>query len=382
MAKKAMKKDFFPITHSQLSVQTMMKMLALLVLLAFMAGCVSNPPQTPPAQTVPNASGAQENHSSTSNGSLSNETQALQNESTGETAENITQPTQENQSAGLNASAGNETVPGQQVPLTINQSSNITVASFNIQIFGESKRSKPGVMSVLTSIARRFDVMAIEELRDDTETTLPLYLSQINSLPGPVYNATMSPRLGRTVSKENYAFIYDTATVRLLGSYTFVDPPAGSSIDIFQREPFVARFNTTNGFDFVLIVLHNEPDTTPQELAALPLVLDDARKHFPDETDFIMLGDMNADCTYLSTAEESALALHNASFTWVVPDTADTTTKSTDCAYDRMILAGNASSHFTGQWGILRFDQLYGLNQSATEAVSDHYPIWAVFGSG
>jgi len=333
MAKKAIEKDSFPITHKPLSAKTATMILALAVLLACMAGCVSNPP----AQTVPNASGTQENHS-----------------------------------------AGNGTVPGQQVPSTINQS-NITVASFNIQIFGESKRSKPGVMSVLTSIARRFDVMAIEELRDDTETTLPLYVSQINALPGPVYNATMSPRLGRTASKENYAFIYDTATVRLLGSYTFVDPPAGTSMDLFQREPFVARFNTTSGFDFVLIVLHSEPDTTPQELAALPLVLDDARKHFPDETDFIMLGDMNADCTYLSAAEESALALHNASFAWVVPDTADTTTKSTDCAYDRMILAGDASSHFTDQWGILRFDQLYGLNQSATEAVSDHYPVWASF---
>ncbi|MDD5340348.1 MAG: endonuclease/exonuclease/phosphatase family protein [Candidatus ainarchaeum sp.] len=298
-----------------------MKRLALLIMLACIAGCIT--PQTPPAQPSPAAP----------------------------------QP---------NVSAAN-----------------ITIASFNIQVFGESKRSKPEVMSVLAPIARMFDVMAIEELRDDTETTLPIYLAQINSLPGPAYGAVMSPRLGRTASKENYAFIYDTATVSLVpgSNYTFTDPPAGSSTDLFQREPFMARFNSS-GFDFVLIVLHSEPDATPQELASLTAVLDDARAHFPDEADFMMLGDMNADCTYLSAAEASALALRNASFTWVVPDSADTTTKSTDCAYDRIILAGGAASHFTGRWGILRFDQLYGLNQSATEDVSDHYPVWASFRNG
>ncbi len=298
-----------------------MKKLALLVLLACVAGCIFTPPQPPPDGPPPAPS---------------------------------------------------------------LQSSNITIASFNIQVFGESKRSKPEVMAVLAPIARGFDVMAVEELRDDTETTLPSYLAQINSLPGPAYDATMSPRLGRTSSKENYAFIYDTATVSLVSgsNYTFADPPAGTVRDLFQREPFVARFNTTGGFDFVLIVLHTEPDGTPQELADLVLVLDDARQHFPDEADFVMLGDMNADCTYLSQAEESALALRNASFTWVVPDSADTTTKSTDCAYDRIILTQGAAGHFTGRWGILRFDQLYGLNQSATEDVSDHYPVWAEFRSG
>jgi len=269
------------------------------------------------------------------------------------------------------------------------ETTNITVATFNIQVFGESKRSKPEVMAVLVQIARKFDVMAVDELRDDTETTLPIYLAQINSLPGPAYNATSSPRLGRTSSKENYAFIYNTATVRLVpgSNYTFTDPPAGQSTDIFQREPFVARFRAVNGtFDFVLIAIHTEPDRTPQELAGLVTVLEDARRHFPDEADFILLGDMNADCTYLSASEASALALRNSSFTWVVPDSADTTTKSTDCAYDRIILsegmAGGPRGDFTGSWGIVRFDQLYSLNQSATEGVSDHYPVWAAFYAG
>jgi endonuclease/exonuclease/phosphatase family metal-dependent hydrolase len=286
-----------------------------------------------------------------------------------------------------NQSIGNQVIPSNtSVNNTANDTTNnlssIKIASFNIQVFGESKRSKPEVMDVLARVARSFDVVAVQELRDDTETTLPIYIEKINSLSGPRYSSVSSPRLGRTASKENYAFVYDTTLLRLVpgSNRTFIDPPEGTATDLFQREPFMARFETLDhAFDFTLIVIHTEPDTTPQELGNLTLALDDARGRFPDESDFIMLGDMNADCSYLSAAEKVSLALRNQSFTWVVPDDADTTVKSTDCAYDRMILAGDARSRFDGGWGIFRFDQVYGLNQSFTEEVSDHYPIWASF---
>jgi endonuclease/exonuclease/phosphatase family metal-dependent hydrolase len=250
----------------------------------------------------------------------------------------------------------------------------IRIAAFNIQIFGESKRSKPEVMNVLSKTARNFDIMLVEELRDDTETTLPIYLDQINSLPGPKYAAVSSPRLGRTSSKENYAYVYNAEKVQLLSNYTFTDPPAGMATDRFQREPFVARFKS-GSFDFVLIGIHTQPDNTVNEINELPLVLDDAAGKFPGETDFIILGDLNADCTYLKAGD--ALYLKNSSFTWVIPDSADTTTKSTNCTYDRMILRSNES--YSGNWGVFRFDTEYGLNQSFTEEVSDHYPVWADF---
>jgi endonuclease/exonuclease/phosphatase family metal-dependent hydrolase len=218
----------------------------------------------------------------------------------------------------------------------------------------------------------------VQELRDDTETTLPIYVEKINSLPGPEYAAISSPRLGRTSSKENYAFVYNTETVSLVpgSNYTFQDPPAGSGTDLFQREPFIARF-VSGSFDFVLITIHTDPDETPQELDDLPLALADAQARFPDERDFIMLGDMNADCSYLKAGDN--VSLRNASFTWVVPDDTDTTTKSTDCAYDRIVFLEPTEEDYSGEWGVFRFDEKYSLNQSFTESVSDHYPVWAVF---
>jgi endonuclease/exonuclease/phosphatase family metal-dependent hydrolase len=256
----------------------------------------------------------------------------------------------------------------------------IRVANFNIQAFGEEKRSDPAVMDVLTTIARQFDVMAVEELRDASETTLPFYMERINAVAGPAYAAVWSPRLGRTQSKENYAFIYNTETIALVdgAAYTFEDPPPGSTTDLFQREPFIARFVATKGdFDFVLIVIHTEPDETWAELSALPLVLDDARGRFPDENDFIMLGDMNAGCSYLHP--QQPLLLREAPFVWVVPDEADTTVKATNCAYDRIILDAGAGTRFTGTWGVFLFDAEYNLSYEDAVKVSDHYPVWAEF---
>ena len=50
----------------------------------------------------------------------------------------------------------------------------------------------------------------------------------------PEYDISMSERLGRTNSKEQYAFLYRTARVEILSTHQFDD----SAEDIFQREPY------------------------------------------------------------------------------------------------------------------------------------------------
>ncbi len=48
----------------------------------------------------------------------------------------------------------------------------IKIATFNIQIFGKSKRQKEDVMDTLTKIVRHFDIAAVQEFRDKSEKTL------------------------------------------------------------------------------------------------------------------------------------------------------------------------------------------------------------------
>ena len=71
----------------------------------------------------------------------------------------------------------------------------------------------------------------------------------------PTYNMSISQRLGRTSSKEQYAFFYRPARVEILSTHQFDD----SAEDVFQREPYTVFVRSklegllTNN---IMIVMH------------------------------------------------------------------------------------------------------------------------------
>ena len=87
---------------------------------------------------------------------------------------------------------------------------------------------------------------------------------------------------------------------------------------------------------FFLIVIHTQPSDTANEIDGLLDVYDSAVNYFSTSAGMI-LGDLNADCSYLSNTKYNNLRLFvNTSFTWWIDKNADTTSKATtDCAYDR-----------------------------------------------
>jgi deoxyribonuclease-1-like protein len=252
----------------------------------------------------------------------------------------------------------------------------IKVGAFNLQVFGTTKAGNSEVMGVLSKIIRNYDVIAVQEIRDSSQTALPMLRDAVNSMGGPQYEYVVSERLGRTSSKEQYAYLYNTQTIQQIGSpYTYPDIN-----DLFQREPYVSEFKAKNGnFDFVLIAIHTDPDNATQEINDLPMVVEDSRSKYPGEGDFIVMGDLNADCTYFN--ENGQSPLRNSDYYWVINNSIDTTTKSTDCTYDRIIITTPARTDFAGDSGVFRFDSAYNLSYENTIAVSDHYPVYASFWS-
>jgi len=135
-------------------------------------------------------------------------------------------------------------------------------------------------------------VVAIQEVRNKEQNVIPTLLSYVNDADTE-YDYIMSERLGRTGSKEQYAFVYDTKTVDLIpdSSYVTDDPD-----DVFEREPFVAFFRSGN-FDFKVVNNHIKPDDVPAELSQLAAVINDIYDS-SSEKDVLVLGDMNADGSY------------------------------------------------------------------------------------
>ena len=91
----------------------------------------------------------------------------------------------------------------------------------------------------------------------------------------------------------------------------------------------------------------------------------------------MIVGDLNADCRYVSNTKYNSLDLIlNASFTWWIDKSDDTTTSASNCAYDGIITYSSLTPFvINSSVEIVLFDQKYNLSAEFTSDVSDHYPI-------
>jgi len=250
------------------------------------------------------------------------------------------------------------------------------IAAFNIQVFGEAKSQKEDVMAALTKIVREFDIVLIQEIRDASEQTIPNFVEKINQIEGPNYSFISSERLGRTTSKEAYAYIYNTETVQFIQGSAYVYNDVN---DVFEREPYIASFKI-GSFDFVLVGIHTKPDAAYNEIGNLTLVVSSIQAAKPNEKDIIVMGDFNADGTYFD--EDDASNLFKASeYNWIILNDMDTMVK-TDYTYDRIVVLDATFNHEydANSARVFCFDQVYGLNnQTFVGEVSDHYPVFAQY---
>ncbi len=254
----------------------------------------------------------------------------------------------------------------------------IRIAAFNIQVFGKAKRGKEQVMEVLTYIAREFDVILVQEIRDASEETAPLFLELINA-EGAEYAFVRSERLGRSTSKEAYAYFYDTGTVEYVEGSAYV---YNDTWDVFEREPFIASFRS-GGFDFTLVGIHAKPDDASNEVGNLTLVVSSILSSDLGERDIIVMGDFNADGSYLDEDDESN-PFKSSDYLWVISNEMDTMTK-TDWTYDRIVLldATYSSEYINGSAQVFYFDAWLGItDEELVWDVSDHYPVYAEFKTG
>lgn len=248
----------------------------------------------------------------------------------------------------------------------------IRVASFNIQVFGVDKMQNRGVVEVLARIVRQFDIVAIQEIRSNEQDLIARFVRQVNATDRS-YNYVLGPRLGNSSSKEQYAFIYDQASIEIDRSqlYTLTDPD-----NLLHREPLVGWFRCRGpapdqAFTFSLVNIHTDPDVVLDELNVLDDVMLVVRDDGRNEDDVILLGDFNADdqnLGELGTISGIQAAIVNQ----------PTNTRRT-AQYDNIIFHAPATREYTGRAGVFDFWRKYNLTEENALKVSDHMPVWAEF---
>ena len=260
-------------------------------------------------------------------------------------------------------------VPG-TIPAADPARPHLRVASFNIQHFGPSKAEKPHVMRRLAQIVRQFDVVAIQEIRSKDRDVCGELVARANA-DGRRFEYLLGPRIGRTVSKEQYAYIFDTARVRPVPGYLYT---LRDEYEDFHREPFVARFQSTvrnKPFSFTLVNIHTDPDETAWELNRLDDVIRAIQADGSGEDDVILLGDLNADDK--SMGELGQMRHVRPALTGVA-----TTTRGT-AMYDNILYDRTRTTEYTGLSGVYDFPAEFGLTQQEALEISDHLPVWADF---
>ena len=248
----------------------------------------------------------------------------------------------------------------------------VLISSFNIQVFGESKMAKPQVVEILARVVRKFDIVAIQEVRAKSDDIIPRFVQAVNA-DGSRYHYLIGPREGRTSSKEQYTFIYDTTRIEADPSSAGVFPDPS---DRLHRPPMCVRFRTRItpahlAFTFWLVDTHTDPDEVPQELAALADVFQAMQTARPDEDDVILLGDLNAGPPEFKSFQKIP------GIGWAVSGTTTNTRRTK--TYDNLVFAKPATSEFLGAWGVLDLQTTFGIPLDNALEVSDHNPVWAAF---
>jgi len=240
----------------------------------------------------------------------------------------------------------------------------LRLATFNIQVLGPAK-------SVLADIIRRYDLVAVQEIRDISGQAPLRLLAAINQHPeGPGYALALSERTGREPddrhSQEQYAYYYRVDRLRPVDDGTLYDD---SRHDHFQREPYLSRFECVGSdASFVVINVHTRPRSALEEIAAMEHVFAWAKSFYGEDETFIAVGDFNAGCGYASEEDLDALPIHGEQYDWVVPHSADTNLADSQCPYDRIVLAAPQGNAIVDDWGVDRAFE--------DDAISDHWPVW------
>jgi endonuclease/exonuclease/phosphatase family metal-dependent hydrolase len=247
----------------------------------------------------------------------------------------------------------------------------IHIASFNIQIFGNAKAENRPVINTLAEVIRRFDIVAIQEIRSQDEYLMSNFVKLINS-NGRQYDFVIGPRVGNSKEKEQFAFVFDTERIMVDRNsvYTVGDPD-----NLLSREPLVATFSTRappdEAFTFILIDVHTVPDQAAAEIEALAEVYRVVRRAGRGEDDVIMLGDFNADDRNLGRLGQipGIAPLIRGAFS-------NTRQKA---LYDNIIIHQPSTTEYAGRSGVFDLTKQFHLTLDQAEQVSDHFPVWAEF---
>lgn len=253
--------------------------------------------------------------------------------------------------------------------------SSISIASFNIQVFGPTKMSKPEVRKQLIEIIKKFSVVFVQEIRDASQTAIYDLLADLNAVSSTPYRMVVSSREGKSVSKEQYAYIYRSDDIQLLNAVEFNDVNGW-----YERPPYGVKIRTKFGQILFLVGVHVSPKSAVSEIDHLDDIYQEWRSRWIGTPErFIIMGDLNAGCSYVTKNKWDQIRTRTkaATYTWIIRDNQVTTTVGGgECPYDRFIIGNGIKSISDPNGSVFNFTRELNISGQLSREISDHYPIF------
>jgi endonuclease/exonuclease/phosphatase family metal-dependent hydrolase len=284
---------------------------------------------------------------------------------------------------------------------------NLLVASWNIRVLsrvnpawtnaaGVSPKRNLADVWAIAEILSRFDVIAVQEVRDDLQA-----LRAIVSSLGPDWSFIVTDVTeGTPGNHERLAFLFDQRRVKLSGlaGELVISDEDLQRLEIgrqFARTPYIVSF-TSAGNPLTLATVHvvwgDDPAQRAKEAAALAdllkLTVHDPSPDTPDDfrRNLIALGDFNiaktGDVGYQALVENGLIP--DASLSDLPRTIGETAGKTS--AFDQMAWIARPNEGALGldrlSSGTVVWDQLLALDPpdgDPTYRISDHYPLWVQF---
>jgi hypothetical protein len=277
---------------------------------------------------------------------------------------------------------------------------NIILGTWNLRAFSDvfpswgenpdSPKRNWRAMAVIAEIVRRFDVVAIQEVKRNT-TAIRLLL---DGFLGPDWGVLMSDvTAGDAGNSERLAFVYDRRRLipsGLAGEIVLPPSPAGDPMVQFDRTPYIVGFRAAEE-RFALLTAHIRYGDIPEDripelrnLASFTAaeIRDRSRLKGAEEVNLIVLGDFNID-------ERTGNPLFDAFVETglVVPEairTQKTTYGTTAKYYDQIawFMGEDFNLLYAGRAGVIDFVRAVFPEltpQQMSYRVSDHFPLWVEF---
>lgn len=222
---------------------------------------------------------------------------------------------------------------------------NIKIANFNAEKFGDGKIRKVGYQ-FYEDLIDDYDIFFLQEITDKDGNSF----RELCNFLKEDYNCYNSSRAGRSSQKEQYGLFYKKEFKKTkMKDYNLMD-----SQDRWERPPIEVQFDI-NGYKFTIFNIHTKPKDTIKEINHLENLIENRKNPT------LLIGDLNQDCDYDPNESKGDFE----SWNYIIKDSEDTTsTLSTNCTYDRIIINQNLFKKYSN----------YGID--SRYLYSNHYLIW------